>query len=55
MTAKTKAAAKETPAAEQAEGLQVFDNTEASTKEAPKASVSEEYELTEGLVQVNYV
>jgi hypothetical protein len=53
-SSKTPKAPEAAPAAAEA-GLTVFDNTEASTREAPASTVAEEYELTEGLVQVNYV
>lgn len=44
----------EVPAVE-AEGVTIVDNTGAEADRAAPAAVAEEYELTPGLVQVNYV
>lgn len=53
MATKSKPEAPEATA-EAPSGIQIVDNTE-STAKAPKAAeVAEEYELTEGLLQVNY-
>lgn len=52
MTKATKAPAASAP---EATGIEIVDNTESQTKAPKLATSSEEYELTEGLVQVNYV
>lgn len=51
MATKTK---EEAPAVE-AEGVTIVDNTDVAAEGAAPAANFEEYELTPGLVQVNYI